>query len=303
MKKVTPITILSDGDIFGEIGMLTNLRRTCSVVTQDTCVFQTLSSESMQEIKEMFPSIFERIYGNMFSYNDEDMTRRRQFVENIPYLRGLDPESITEIAYLMRQLIFEEGDLVLGKGQINQNILILWEGTIQVRVTKKDVETEEVSDYWLDNLEKGTCFSVYNCFDRRRSQIVDFYASSQTCVIQSININELENLAQNIIALNDRLKHVKLRIQSNMVDDIDYFTFPTQMLEQNIQNKTDDDFRQYRKKMAKAKEIMTKQILRFVELHKEKKADFPKAIDLLMEIRKGRQIDKENWDKLYEESY
>ena len=67
MKKVTPITILSDGDIFGEIGMLTNLRRTCSVVTQDTCVFQTLSSESMQEIKEMFPSIFERIYGNVFS--------------------------------------------------------------------------------------------------------------------------------------------------------------------------------------------------------------------------------------------
>lgn len=56
----------------------------------------------MKEIKEMFPSIYERIYSNMFSYNDEDMTRRRQFVENIPYLRGLDPESITEIAYLMR---------------------------------------------------------------------------------------------------------------------------------------------------------------------------------------------------------
>lgn len=101
-KKVTDVTILSDGDIFGEIGMLTNLRRTCSVITQDTCVFQTLSKDSMNEIKEMFPSIFEHIYGNMFSYNDEDMMRRRQFVENIPYLRGLDPESITEIAYLMR---------------------------------------------------------------------------------------------------------------------------------------------------------------------------------------------------------
>lgn len=132
---------------------------------------------------------------------------------------------------------------------------------------------------------------------------MDFYASSQTCVIQSININELQELAQNIIALNDRIKHVKLRIQSNMVDDIDYFTFPTQMLESNIANKTDEDFKQYRKKMAKAKEIMTGQMLRFVKLYKEGLVDFPKTIDLLMEIRKDRQLDKENWDKLYEESY
>ena len=39
----------------------------------------------------------------MFSYNDEEMTRRRQFVENIPYLRGLDPELITQIVFLMKQ--------------------------------------------------------------------------------------------------------------------------------------------------------------------------------------------------------
>ena len=44
-------------------------------------------------------------------------------------------------------------------------------------------------------------------------------------------------------------------------------------------------------------------MLRFVKLYKEKRVEFPKAIDLLMEIRKDREIEKENWDKLYEESY
>lgn len=95
------INRLKESDIFGEIAILTNLKRTCTVVANESCVLQALSRESIGQIQEMFPSIFQNVFDNMYDYNDEDMVQRRQFLDNIPYLRGLGPKMLTQIAYLM----------------------------------------------------------------------------------------------------------------------------------------------------------------------------------------------------------
>jgi hypothetical protein len=63
--------------MFGEIGILTNLRRTCSVQSQDQCVFQTLDKSVLDKIANMFPSIHALIEENMISYQDEEMSQRR----------------------------------------------------------------------------------------------------------------------------------------------------------------------------------------------------------------------------------
>ena len=44
------IDILTKGDLFGEIATLSNLRRTCSVTTIESCVFQTISKFNMDRI-------------------------------------------------------------------------------------------------------------------------------------------------------------------------------------------------------------------------------------------------------------
>jgi len=62
-----------------------------------------------------------------------------------------------------------------------------------------------------------------------------------------IDVNELMELCTNDIALQDRVKTVKLRIKNNLVDDIDYFTFPKRWLEQNLENKTDEDIKKERR--------------------------------------------------------
>ena len=89
------INKLKDNDLFGEIAMLTNLKRTCSVIADETCLLQSLSRESLQQVQDMFPSIFQNVYDNMYDYNDENMVQRRQFLNNIPYLKGLGPQILT----------------------------------------------------------------------------------------------------------------------------------------------------------------------------------------------------------------
>lgn len=108
----------------------------------------------------------------------------------------------------MKQKVYDLGDLVLKQGQNNEKIMILWEGTIQARVSRKDPDSNEFQDYWLDNLEKGACLAVYTSFIERQTSLVNFYASSKNCVMLQIDVNELMELCTNDIALQDRVKTV-----------------------------------------------------------------------------------------------
>ena len=52
---------LIKGDMFGEIGLITSLRRTCTVITSDSSLMMTMTNEGMKKIKVQFPSIFDSI--------------------------------------------------------------------------------------------------------------------------------------------------------------------------------------------------------------------------------------------------
>ena len=73
MNESRLIGLLKKGDMFGEIGLITNLRRTSSVITNESCLANRLDQEAMMKIKQEFPSIYGKIYENMYSYLDEDM--------------------------------------------------------------------------------------------------------------------------------------------------------------------------------------------------------------------------------------
>lgn len=154
-------------------------------------------------------------------------------------MRGLEALTIQKIVYLMNQQDYEFGDSILLGHMENKNILIVWEGTVQVRVERRDPNTGYLSSSWLDTLEKGACISVFNCFYNTKS-LVNFYASSKKCIILMIKVDDLEQLAKETIVLNDRLNVIKLRIKNKFVDDIDYFTYPKRFLEQNVEVETEE---------------------------------------------------------------
>ena len=55
------------------------------------------------DISYKFPFLFKQIYEQMHKYNDEDMLQKQYFVHNIPYLRGLNNNTIRSVVYLIKQ--------------------------------------------------------------------------------------------------------------------------------------------------------------------------------------------------------
>ena len=106
--------------------------------------------------------------------------------------------------------------------QAFDKIIILWKGLIQARVT------DQSKDFWLDTLEVGACIGVYSAWSKEKTSLLDYIAFSKCVVVQMISVSELQKLSTKIIPLADRIKRMKLRVNNDEVDDIDYFTFPKQ---------------------------------------------------------------------------
>lgn len=95
-------------------------------------------------------------------------------------------------------------------------------------------------------------------------------------------------MAKDIIALNDRLNVIKLRIKNKEVDDIDYFTFPARFLEYRLKDKTELDRLLMLKNQTYAKKIMIKEMLNYAKHYKAGRCKFPEALTLLNRIRRDR---------------
>ena len=66
------IKFLEEGAYFGEIALITNLRRTSTVRATDYCTFASMSRTVLLEAKKEYPQIYLALKKNLNNYNDAD---------------------------------------------------------------------------------------------------------------------------------------------------------------------------------------------------------------------------------------
>ena len=102
--------------------------------------------------------------------------------------------------------------------------MIIWEGTVEVKVSHHDFITDDYNCSWFENINRGTCFNVYCPFSDEMKQLVNFYALTP-CVIYKINVDDLFALGDRYKNLKDKLKMLKMRVGNKEVSNMDYFRF------------------------------------------------------------------------------
>ena len=78
----------------------------------------------------------------------------------------------------------------------------------------------------MANLKEGSCFNCFNCFQTSKESFFSYFAMTNECQIDYLNVSDLDQLKLNFLDLNDTLKILYHRIKLGHVDDLDYFTFP-----------------------------------------------------------------------------
>lgn len=79
-KKTTDeirIARLSDGTYFGEIGLITKLKRTATAKASDYTTLAYLQRDSFEEIRKEFPQVYINFKSKIKKYTDVDFNFRR----------------------------------------------------------------------------------------------------------------------------------------------------------------------------------------------------------------------------------
>ena len=135
------------------------------------------------------------------------------------------------------------GDMIHQFGIHSEKIMIVMEGQVQIRS----------HDYWIGNLNKGSCFNVYGPFDVEKPSKINYYSNSENCQIMYLPIDDLVNLCVSdpgLIELIDKIKITRFKVKYDIVDDLDYFPFPEKFLidKVNLDDSIDEDIAMLKQK-------------------------------------------------------
>jgi len=78
------INELTEGDYFGEISMVTNLRRTCSVYTVSNGYFAVIEKSRFLELANANVDFKHKLYNKINTYNDENFKATTTMIKNVP---------------------------------------------------------------------------------------------------------------------------------------------------------------------------------------------------------------------------
>lgn len=84
------INQLREGKFFGEVGLITKMKRTATVTSTDYCTFSQIGKEAVKQTQRQFPTIYQSIKAAISKYTDFDFEFRKKMVKNIPYFRQIE---------------------------------------------------------------------------------------------------------------------------------------------------------------------------------------------------------------------
>ena len=190
-KKEERIQRLKEGLYFGEVALITNLKRTATVRAVDYLTLAYIERPNFEEMRKEFPQVYLSFKKKISIYNDEDFKFRRLMIKNVPYFKNLSDEIVEDLVYLLRPHRYDQMTTIIKYGDITDKIHFLKQGEILVTIpTKQNIHNSETK---FEVLNPGSCFCAFSAFADDIQQLVNFKSKS-SCVIETISVGELEVL-------------------------------------------------------------------------------------------------------------
>jgi CRP-like cAMP-binding protein len=189
-QQVYNIRQLQKGTFFGEVGLITKLKRTTTVTSADYCTFAEMKKSAIKQAKHQYPSIYLNLRSHLSTYDDFDFQFRHRMVKNIPFFRQIDDFVVQLVVYLLRPRFYDKGSLIVKQGDEVNEILLLRSGSIVVEIPDP---ANPGKSLYIDWLNEGSCFCVHSAFNQDMIQHVNFRATTG-CIIDTLQVKSLRKL-------------------------------------------------------------------------------------------------------------
>ena len=74
-KEITRTALLREGNYFGEVALITRLKRTASVRAVKNCTLSTMSRKVLNDARREYPQIFLSLRSRLNVYDDEEKAK------------------------------------------------------------------------------------------------------------------------------------------------------------------------------------------------------------------------------------
>jgi CRP-like cAMP-binding protein len=173
---MNPINELKMGDYFGELSLLTNLRRTSTIYTlaSTTCGF--IENDDFEVLMKQNSELKATLLQKIYSYKDNYIKFLITMVKNVPQLRRLQTRSLRTLVHILRSYTAPAGSSILRTGQVVKKAFFVRNGRVKVVIKEFRQETNSYKSHHLATLTKGSSFNFLNSF-MGRPTLFDFIAT------------------------------------------------------------------------------------------------------------------------------
>eukprot|EP00347_Sterkiella_histriomuscorum_P009696 403340228 len=283
--------LLKEGQFFGEVALLTKLKRTSTIKSSDFTNCAYMTKDDLQIMEEHYPHIVHQFRLKIKEYADPKMYFRRLMIKNLHYMRNLSDEIINEIICCLQVKRFAKGQNIIKCGDVSNRIHFLREGEIEIVVSEKiGASVKEEDERIFDRLNTGSAFCAYTFISDEAQQLQTFRASKHTdCILESISREDIFRLSKKYYQLADQLDMIREKFDENETD-FDFFRFRAPRKEFSDQLKN-----LIRKKFRVA-------LCKFYKKYRDGLQDIPEALQIIKKVQQARAQKVEEINKLRTQS-
>ena len=116
-KTNIAIRLLCEGHHFGEIALLYNCKRSCTIISRNYNTIARLTKDRLRMLASDFPDFKKYLIKHVFKYKDPLINFLKDVVSRVKYMNNIRDECKYEILFSMERILVERGSLITEEGK------------------------------------------------------------------------------------------------------------------------------------------------------------------------------------------